>query len=232
MFSSGGVASQYTNPNANTLDELEPIAFFGEDAGALQVSNASGIGSLKEYVEKARGNPGKLRNGNDQPGGASYINIALYEKKLNFKVTRVPYAGYAPTVVALLAGEIDSATVPVPDVAEQHKAGKLKILGVSAETRHFMAPDVPTFKEQGFDLVVGSWRSIVGPKGMPPDRLKFLETKFLETLNDPEFQSKAKQAGFIVQPGDAKATLARWKSDDETLYPILAEAGLVKTRHR
>jgi tripartite-type tricarboxylate transporter receptor subunit TctC len=232
MFSSGGVASQYTNPNANTIDELEPIVFFGEDPGALQVSNASGIGSLKEYVEKARGNPGKLRNGNDQPGGSSYINIALYEKMMNFKVTRVPYGGYAPTVVALMSSEVDSATVPVPDAAEHHKAGKLKILGVSANERHFMAPDVPTFKDQGFNVVVGSWRCVVGPKGMPPDRLQFLETKFLETLKDPEFQSKAKQAGFIIQPGDAKATSARWKSDDETLYPVLHEAGLVKTRQK
>src|SRR5262245_52341567 len=72
MFSSGGIASQYTNANANTIQEMQPIAFFGEDPGALQASTASGIASLKEFVEKARANPGKLRNGNDQPGGSSY----------------------------------------------------------------------------------------------------------------------------------------------------------------
>ena len=140
MFSSGGIALPYLNAQANTFDELQPIAFFGEDPNALQVSTASGIGSLKEFVERARANPGKIKNGNDQPGGASFIAIALYEKKLNLKVTRVSYAGYAPTVTALMAGEVDSATVPVPDTIGQHKAGKLKILGVSAPARHFMAP--------------------------------------------------------------------------------------------
>jgi tripartite-type tricarboxylate transporter receptor subunit TctC len=221
MFSSGGIALQYMNAQANTIDELEPIAFFGEDPNALQASLASGISSLKDYVERARANPGKVKNGNDQPGGASYIAIALYEKALNIKVTRVPYGGFAPTVTALMAGEVDSATVPIPDTIEQHKAGKLKILGVSATERHFLAPDVPTFREQGFDVVVGSWRCIVGPKGMPQDRLRFLESNLTAAMSDPEFLAKAKQAGFIVQPRDGKATYERWKADDAALYPIL-----------
>ena len=232
MFSSGGIALPYLNAQANTFDELQPIAFFGEDPNALEVSNASGIASLKEYVERARANPGKIKNGNDQPGGSSYIAAALYEKKLGIKVTRVPYAGFAPTVTALVGGEVDSATVPVPDTIEQHKAGKLKILGVSAAVRHFMAPDIPTFREQGFDVIVGSWRCIIGPKGIPEDRLRFLERNVIAALEDPEFQARAKQAGFVVGPGGAKATYQRWKDDDVQLYPILLDAGLVKARQK
>jgi len=232
MFSSGGIALPYLNAQANTYDELQPIAFFGEDPNALEVSNASGITSLKDYVERARANPGKIKNGNDQPGGSSFIAIALYEKLLNLKVTRVSYAGFGPTVIGLMGGEVDSASVPVPDTIEQHKAGKLKILGVSATERHFMAPDIPTFREQGFDVVVGSWRCVVGPKGIPEDRLRFLEANVVAALKNPEFQAKAKQAGFVVQPGDAQATAARWKADDAQLYPILLEAALVKARQK
>jgi tripartite-type tricarboxylate transporter receptor subunit TctC len=232
MFSSGGVALPYLNAQANVVDDLQPIAFFGADPNALQASIASGIGSLKEYVERGRANPGKIKNGNDAPGGSSYLAVAQYEKMLNIKVTRVSYAGFAPTVIGLMAGEVDSATVPVPDTIEQHKAGKLKILGVSATERHFMAPDIPTFREQGFDVVVGSWRCIIGPKGMPEDRLRFLETNAIAALKDPEFQAKAKAAGFVVQPGDGKATYQLWKDDDAKLYPILLEAGLVKARQK
>jgi len=232
MFSSGGIALPYLNAQANTFDELQPIAFFGEDPSALQVSIGSGIGSLKEYIERARANPGKIKNGNDQPGGSSFIAIALYEKMLNFKVTRVSYAGFGPTVIGLMAGEVDSATVAIPDTIEQHKAGKLKILGVSATERHFMAPDIPTFREQGHDVVVGAWRCVVGPKGIPEDRLRFLETNIVAALKDPEFQAKARQAGFVVQPGDAKMTYQRWKDDDVQLYPILLEAGMVKARQK
>ncbi len=232
MFSSGGIALPYLNAQANTFDELQPIAFFGEDPNAIEVSIASGIGSLKEYVERARANPGKIKNGNDQPGGSSYIAAALYEKKLGVKLTLVSYAGFSPTVIGLMAGEVDSATVPVPDTAEQHKAGKLKILGVSATERHFLAPDIPTFREQGFDVVVGAWRCIAGPKGIPEDRLRFLETNVIAALKDSEFQNKARQAGFVVAPADAKATYERWKADDAELYPILLDAGLVKARQK
>jgi tripartite-type tricarboxylate transporter receptor subunit TctC len=232
MFSSGGIALPYLNAQANTYDELQPIAFFGEDPGALEASIASGIGSLKEYVERARANPGKIKNGNDQPGGSSFITIALFERMLNFKVTRVSYGGYGPTVTGLMAGEVDSATVPIPDTIEQHKAGKLKILGVSATERHFLAPDIPTFREQGFDAVVGSWRCLAGPKGIPADRLQFLESNIVAALRDPEFQAKAKQAGFVIQPRDAKATYQRWKDDDTQLYPVLLDAGLVKARQK
>lgn len=232
MFSSGGLSLPYLNAQANTIEDYQPLAFFGEDPGALQVSPRSGIGSLKEYVERARANPGKLRNGNDQPGGSSFVTIALFEKRMNFKVTRVAYPGYGATVVAMMSSEIDSATVPVPDTIEQHKAGKLKLIGVSAMERHFMAPDVPTFREQGFDVVVGSWRCLIAPKGIPADRLKFLQDNILAVLKDPEFQARARKSGFIVGPLDAAATYARWKSDDEALYPILAEAGLVKVRQR
>jgi putative tricarboxylic transport membrane protein len=80
--------------------------------------------------------------------------------------------------------------------------------------------------------VVGTWRCIAGPKGIPEDRLRFLETSVVAALKSPEFQAKAKQAGFVVQPGDAKMTYARWKSDDTQLYPILLDAGLVKARQK
>ena len=107
MFSSGGIALPYLNAQANTFDELQPIAFFGEDPNALQVSNASGIASLKDFVDRARANPGKIKNGNDQPGGSSYIGAALYEKLLNIKLTKVSYAGFGPTVIGLMGGEVE-----------------------------------------------------------------------------------------------------------------------------
>jgi tripartite-type tricarboxylate transporter receptor subunit TctC len=232
MYSSGGIALPYLNADANVYDDFQPVAFYGEDPSALEVSNASGITSLKDYVERAKANPGKIKNGNDQPGGASYIAIALYEKMLNIKVTRVSYAGYGPTVIGLMGGEVDSASVPVPDTIEQHKAGKLKLLGVSASTRHFMAPEIPTFREQGFDVIVGTWRCIVAPKGIPADRLQFLEKSVLAALKDPDFLARANKAGFVVQPADANTLYQRWKTDDAELYPVLLDAGLVKARKK
>jgi tripartite-type tricarboxylate transporter receptor subunit TctC len=228
MEGMGILARQYSVPNATLIKDVQPIVFFGSDPGALTVRTDTGWKTVEDFVKAAKANPGKIKNGNDDPGGSSYITIAVFEKALGIKVNRVPYKGYAPTVAALLAGEIQTATVPVPDVFEHHKAGKVRIIGVSDTQRHFAAPDVPTFKQQGFDVIYGSWRTILGPKGIPADRLKILEAKLLEAMNDTTFQDRARNAGFAVGPMGTQETMARWAKDDAMIYPILEEAGLVK----
>jgi len=224
------VASQYINPNANAIDDVDYLAFFGPDPAALEVRTDTGITSIKDYIEKAKA--GGIKNGNDAPGGVSHIAAALLEGKLGIKLSKVPYKGYAPTVAALTSGEVNSATLPVHQLVDQHKTGSVKILGVMAEERHFMTPDVPTFKELGFPLIAGDWRAIYLPKGVPADRKAFLEKLFLDTMKDPEFQEAAKKVGFVITPKNGADTLAFVKEDDKNLYPILKEAGLVKARMR
>jgi tripartite-type tricarboxylate transporter receptor subunit TctC len=214
------------------MKDLQPIAFIGSDSGALEARAATGFKTVADFVKAAKDKPGSIKNGNDQPGGSSYIVIAVIEKALGLRVTRVPYQGYAPTVAALLAGEVDTATVPVPDAIEHHKSGKIRILGITDDQRHFMAPDVPTFKEQGFDVNIGSWRAMIGPRGIPKERLAYLEEKFLAALKDPAFVKRANAAGFAITPKNAAETWKIWEDSDKALYPILAEAGLVKARKK
>lgn len=232
MDGTGLIARTYSNPNANAYTDLLPIAFFGLDPGALVTNPATGFENVADFVAAAKASPGAVVNGNDQPGGTSYINASVIEKELDLELTKVPYEGFAPTVTALLAGEVMTATVPVPDAIEHHKAGALRILGVTDTARHFMAPDVPTFQEQGFDVVVGAWRIIMGPNGIPADRLAVLESALLKTLSDPAFIERAQAAGFQLSPMGSQETIAFMKEYDDSLYPILKEAGLVVTRQR
>jgi len=226
------VASQYINPNANAIDEIDLITFIGPDPAALQVRSDAGIDSLAEYVQTAKSNPRSIKNGNDAPGGVSHIAATLLERSADIELTLVPYRGYAPTVAAIVSGEIQSSTLPVHQLIDQHEAGDVKILGVMAEERHFMAPDVPTFKEQGIDLVTGDWRAIFLPNGVPEDRRAFLEALFLETIADPEFQAAAEQLSFLITPMAAADTKRFVEEFDQALYPILLDADLVKARQK
>ncbi len=226
------VASQYINPNANAVDEIDLIAFVGPDPAALQVRSDSGIDSLAEYVERAKSGPREIKNGNDAPGGVSHIAGTLLERSADIELTLVPYRGYAPTVAAILSGEIESATLPVHQLIDQHESGEVRILGVMAEERHFMAPDVPTFKEQGIDLVTGDWRAIFLPNGVPLERREYLERVFFETISDPEFQAAAEQLSFFITPMMSADTKRFVEEFDEALYPVLLEADLVKARHK
>lgn len=226
------VASQYINANANAIGDIDYLAFFGPDPAALQVRADANIDSVKAFVEKLKAAPNSIKNGNDAPGGVSHVAAALLEAKLGVKLTKVPYKGYAPTVAAMTSGEVQSATLPVHQFIDQHKAGTVRILAVMSEQRHFMTPDVPTFKELGFPLIAGDWRVLYAPKGVPADRKAFLEKLFVDTLSDPEFQEAAKKVGFVITPKNSAATLEFVKEADKDLYPILDEAGLVKARKR
>lgn len=226
------VASQYINPNANAVEDIDLIAFVGPDPAALQVRADTGIETLAEFIDQAQAQPSSIKNGNDAPGGVSHIAATLLERTVDIELTLVPYRGYAPTVSAVVSGEVQSATLPVHQLIDQHEAGDVKILGVMAEERHFMAPDVPTFREQGIDLVTGDWRAMYIPNGVPEDRRAFLENLFVETMNDPEFQAAARQQSFFISPMGAADTQQFVADFDEALYPILLDADLVKARQK
>jgi tripartite-type tricarboxylate transporter receptor subunit TctC len=228
VLGSATVAQQYINENAPPLSSLDIIAFFGPDPGALEVRADTGFKALDDFVAAAKAKPGSIKNGNDPPGGSSFLVAALLEKKLGIRLSKVPYQGYAPTVAAMLSGEVQSATLPVHQFADQHKAGAVRVLAVAANERHFMTPDVPTFKDLGVDFVTGDWRAVYGPVGIPADRRAWLEKLMVDTMSDPEFKAAAERVGFVVTPMGTDGAMAEIKKWDDETYPILQEAGLVK----
>lgn len=228
MYGAGIIAQQYMIPNPVRIEEVQPVVFFGAEPGAFSVRADTPWKTLREFVEGARARPNSIKNSNDPPGGASHLTAVVLEKKLGIALNKIPYQGFAPSVGALLAGEVQASTVPVPDIIQAHKAGNARILGVTDTKRHFLAPEVQTFREQGFDVVYGSWRIIVVPKGVPADRIKLLEEKLLATLNDPEFVARANKAGFTINPKGAGETTAFLKEEDDLTYGIMKELGLVK----
>lgn len=232
IIGSNFVAQQYMNENATMIDQITPLVFFGPDPGALEVRADTGITDVAGYIAALQAEPGSITNGNDAPGGGSYIVATLIERAFDIEMTKVPYQGYAPTVAGLLAGEVMSATLPVHQFADQHKLGEVIILGVAADERHFLVPDVPTFREQGFDFVAGDWRALFLPVGVPEDRVQVLEDLFFETMSDPAFVEAAKAAGFIVTPMRGEETLAHMLQADEEVYPVLQDAGLVTVNQK
>jgi tripartite-type tricarboxylate transporter receptor subunit TctC len=232
MVATGAIFAQYNNANANAMADFEPLVFFGDDPIVLTVNPKTGFKTLADFVGAAKTNPGKLRNGNDQPGGSSHVAASLMERRLAVKINKIPYAGFAPTVQALLSGELDSITVSAPDVVQHHKSGAARSVAIAGTERHFMLPDVPTFREQGVDFIAGTWRFIAAPRGVPADRLATLEARLLETLRDKEFMEKARAAGFIVQPAGRVDTAKRIAAEDDAMYPVFLEAGLVRARQK
>jgi len=232
IIGSSFVARIYSNPTAIELNEIDPLVFFGPDPGALSVRADTGIRNLKQYFEKLKSDPGSLKNGADPPGGSSAIVASFIEDSFNVNMSQVPYEAYEAAKAAMLSGEVQSATLPVPIVSEEHQSGAVRILGVTSAQRHFKAPDVPTFSEQGYDLIAGDWRALFLPKGVPYGRRMLLEDLFLKTMRDPDFQQAAARAGYVVTPMDSVDTKIRIMEYDTDVYPILLKAGLVTQRKK
>lgn len=228
MMGTHAIAQSYMNRNATPLEDLEPLVFIGPEPASLAVANDTGIENVKQYIEQLKEQPGSIINGNDSPGGFSYIAATMLENHFDVKLSKVPYQGYAPTASALVSGEVMSTTLPIPLLAEQHKAGKVKIIGVAAEERHPFAPDVPTFKEQGYDFIAEDFYMLYLPKGVPEDRREKLEKGFYALLNDEALQKKAAELGLVIMPRDSTATRAYLEQRNQEVKAILEDANLIE----
>ncbi|MGJ8624999.1 MAG: Bug family tripartite tricarboxylate transporter substrate binding protein [Yoonia sp.] len=227
MLGSSSVIQQYTTDEPVMMDQLDVLSFFGPDPGALTVGADTPYMTLDDYVAAVKEAPGDVPNGNDPPGGASYISAAIMESALGLELNKIPYAGYAPTVTALLGGEVESATVPIPQVLEYVDSGDVRILGVMAGSPHFLAPDVSTFEAQGYEVLAGDFRAVVAPAGLPEDVAATLSDALVEVLSSDDFVTAANAAGYMIEPLGSEEASARIAAFDEQVYPVLEEAGLV-----
>lgn len=221
------VAQSYMNPNATRLEDIDPLVYFGEDPGALQVSADSGITSLSEYVDKVKENPSSVINGNDAQGGNSFVFAELLDRALGVNTLKIPYRGHAPSVTALVSNEVQSATLPVPPVIEHHRAENINILAVMSEDRHPLLPNVPTFIEEGYELVANDFYMIVAPIGIPREVKSSLADALYDVVSSEKFTSAASSTGMVVRPERGEETKKLLENQAELIYPLLYDAGLV-----
>jgi tripartite-type tricarboxylate transporter receptor subunit TctC len=133
-------------------------------------------------------------------GASVDVTFLLFGKAAGIKVTTIPGAGGADAITKLVGGHVDFGGGHPSEILPHMKAGRLRALAVALENRDGAIPDVPTFKEQGYDVVTaGSVKGVAAPKGTPPEVIKYLEKKFQEIANDAEFKKIMSDLG---QPVD------------------------------
>ncbi len=219
------VVTQYVGNVHNDIRKLVPVACYAADAATVTVRADAPWKSFKEYQDHARANPGKIRNANSPTGGTSQIAMSALEKVAVIKTTQVPYPGFAPSVAALLGGHVESTTVPVSDVAKHHQEGKLRVLAVMADKRHYLLPQVPTLKELGLDLSYGVWYATCAPAGTPPGIVASLERAYLKGLEHPDFKAFMEKSGWVLSPLGSREAAAHFEAEDRRIHTLLKELG-------
>lgn len=194
--------------NRNYSD-VTPIAQLNADPASIVVRTDSPYKTLDDFIAAARKEPGKLSMGTAGNGSIYDIAAAAFEEKTGLQFNRIPYQGAAPSILSLLGSQIDAVTASPGEVATYVAAGKLRILGVMAEKRLSEFKDVPTMKEKNIDVVIGTWRGIMGPKGLPPHVVRMLKTSVAEIVKDQEFQTTLKKLnlGFVYADDEGFKTV-------------------------
>lgn len=169
-------------------DSFKPIARLNADPAAITVSADAPWNTIEEFLQWAKENPGKARIGNSGTGAIWHLAAAALEDKAGVKFTHVPYDGAAPAVTGLLGKHIEAVAVSPGEVINHVKGGKLKTLAIMADERMKSMPDVPTLKEKGIDLSIGTWRGLIVPQKTPQDIVDTLSVAAKATAEEPAFQ--------------------------------------------
>ena len=209
-----------------TLD-LKQVYMFESTPNVLMVRKDSPFNTLKDFVEYAKKNPpGVVTVGGSGTSSANDLGTAMLNKAAGIKLSYVPFGGTGSAVPALLGGHVTALMSYSPMVIQYRD--KFKFLAIASEKRMDVIPDVPTFKELGYDIVEGAYRGVAAPPGTPDAIVKILADAFDKTMKDPEVKKKMDQNGFKTEFMGPEASLALVKKKTAEYEVIMKELGRVK----
>ncbi|WP_296307385.1 tripartite tricarboxylate transporter substrate binding protein [Pseudomonas sp.] len=207
-----------------TYADVTPIAQLNADPASIIVRADSPYKTIDDFIAAARKEPGKLAMGTSGNGSIYDIAAAAFEEKTQLQFNRIPYQGAAPSILSLLSNQVDAVSASPGEVAVHIAAGKLRILAVMADKRLAEFKDVPTMKERNVDLSIGTWRGIMGPKGLPPEVVKMLRSSVAEIAKEPELQNTLKKLnlGYVYADDEGfKTVMARDNKVFKDMIPRL-----------
>jgi tripartite-type tricarboxylate transporter receptor subunit TctC len=212
---------------AYEMKDLAPIALITADPTVLVVSADSPWKNLKEFVASAKAYPGQINYSSSGVYGTLHVAMEIFANAAGIKLFHVPYQGGGPALTALLGGQVHAlASGPAP-AAAQMKGGKVRALASWSTERLPLLPDVPTFKELGYDAEFYIWSGVFAPAATPAPVLDRLRAAVREAATSPEFKSAMDKVQTPVSYLDAPAFRSYWEKDAARLKIALEKIGKV-----
>ena len=208
----------YPDSGHDPLKELAPIALFATSPLILVVHPSVPAHSVKELIATAKAAPNRLNHGSGGGGSPAHLAAELFKALTGTRMTHVPFKGVAPSVTAVIAGQIDLTFASVAAVLPQVKAHRLRALAVSTARRSQIVPDLPTVAEAGVPgYEVTTWFGLFGPAALPKDIVSKLNVEVIRILALPDVRDRlynegAETSKLTVEEFGAfvRADAARW----------------------
>jgi putative tricarboxylic transport membrane protein len=219
------------NNSPVTLDQITPIARLTEETQVMVVPANSPYKTAKDLVDAVKKDVARVTFAGGSAGGVDHIMAALFVAAAGAdasKVNYIPYSGGGESLAAILGGKVSAGISGYGEYEGQIKSGKLRAIGVTAPQR-VPGVDVPTFKEQGIDLVLTNWRSVVAPPGITAAQRQTLSDLVDKMVKSAAWKEILKQKGWddAYLAGDAFAAFL--KQEQARVREVLRSVGLVKS---
>lgn len=186
-------------PGYDAVRDFAPLAGAGAFEHVFVVSNSLPVTSMRELIELAKREPGRLNYASTGAGSGSHLATELFMTRTGIHMTHVPFRGAAPLVTELMAGRVDVSNSTLPSVLGQIQGGTLRAIGLASPQRNPVIPDVPTLREQGIaDADAESWTAFFAPARTPAPVLDRLSRETIAALEKPAIREALGKIGFTV----------------------------------
>jgi tripartite-type tricarboxylate transporter receptor subunit TctC len=210
---------------AYTMDQLVPIALISADPTIFVVNADRPWKSVKEFVEDAKKRPGEISYSSSGVYGTLHMAMEMLSHSAGISLKHVPYAGAGPALTAILGGHVDTLASGPAVVIPHIKAGKLRPLAGWGAKRVASLPDVPTFKELGYDIEFYIWAGLFAPRGAPAPVMQKVRESVKQAVNTPEFKSAMEKLETPIAFLDAPEFDKFWQKDAKMLADAIKRIG-------
>jgi tripartite-type tricarboxylate transporter receptor subunit TctC len=181
------------------LDDIAPVSMVQKAYYAFTIPAEYPASDLKGFIAHAKSKPGALNYGKVGSGSVTEMLAKQLEKTAGIQMTGVTFRGTGPAVQEIAAGRLDFMVGPLAVTIPLHQAKKVKIIGMTSPERLPIAPDVPTLKEQGTNIVNYGWWGVCAASGTPKPILETLNKHVVAAIASPEFKTVIEKTGVIPQ---------------------------------
>jgi tripartite-type tricarboxylate transporter receptor subunit TctC len=206
------------------LDGFTHVAYIGASAPGLFVQPSSGITSLDEYVAFVKETP--MTYGSSGVGSISHILGVAVDQALDVESIHVPYQGSSPAIQDFRAGVLDSFYDMVVQNSDMIEDKEAVAIAIAAPERNKEIPDVPTFTEQGYDIVIENWVGLSGPAGIDPATVEKIHDTVLAVFASPNVQERLKELGITHTAMSTEEYTAFVANSIEVWAPLIESAGI------
>ena len=211
----------------DTVRDFTPIAHVGNAPSIMSVPNSSPAKTVKEWIEYAKRNPGKLNYASSGNGTIVQLTAELFKAQAGVFVTHIPYKGTGLAIPDLVAGQLDVLFDSLPTGMPHVRDGRLRALAVTTLKRTPLAPDLPPVADTLPGFESSTWFGLYGPKGLPAEVVNRVNTAANQALSDPEVRAMLTTLG-IEPVTSTPAQFAKMVADDQAKWKrIIAERKIV-----